>query len=698
MRQVEVRECKADIDAVEVYARGAVVRRTLTLPAELPHGPVALVVLGATPWLEPGSLRADAQGERVVTGVRTELEFPRSLEDPGALREELDATLRRRDDLLAERKHLEQARLHLLEAPLAPEWKPRRLAKDPASHFSDARAAIELVDGLTHSMESQWLGVMAALETVQRQCAELEVRWRQATHEETRDAQTPTRRLVISLGEGAGALTAVRVSYTVTRAQWWPAYALRLQDGSRAGSLGVDAFVAQATGEDWEGVRLALCTGDLVDELALPELQSWRLGRRQSRRRPGFRPLPDDLDALFDGYERAVEHDGTFATVGGAAASPQPMAPPAQPMAPPPPAAMPSRGAVAHYDAPVASGAVRAPGAGPAPKARAQRLSASLHDDLAADDAAYESEGMESLERTSSMSLFVAGGAPAPQAYAASTTRSPPPPPEAPADRWLNFDRLVLRDPRAGGRGRLSQRETTFATGPTGNLVAPPRVSDLLRTRGSFDHRWAGEALCDMASDGVARRIGVVQEDVGCRPRLRCVPVEACEVYREIEIDNPFGAPLLAGPIDVFVGGALLRTSPLETVDRGGVIRVGLGQEERVTVVRNMRARESSKGLLGGTTHVVHEAEIELASGLGEAIDVDVFDRVPVSDDKEIEISRVEAEPAAESYDGSQRGQPVRGGLQWTVRLEAGATAMVSFRYAVDLDAKLEIVGGNRRD
>jgi hypothetical protein len=64
--------------------------------------------------------------------------------------------------------------------------------------------------------------------------------------------------------------------------------------------------VAQASGEDWKDVGLALTTADLVQDTRLPELASLHLSRVQRPPRRGFRPAPEGLDAMFEGLDRFV--------------------------------------------------------------------------------------------------------------------------------------------------------------------------------------------------------------------------------------------------------------------------------------------------------------------------------------------------------------------------------------------------------
>jgi hypothetical protein len=128
------------------------------------------------------------------------------------------------------------------------------------------------------------------------------------------------------------------------------------------------------------------------------------------------------------------------------------------------------------------------------------------------------------------------------------------------------------------------------------------------------------------------------------------------------------------------------------------MVSVGMGVEDRIRVARNARVEEESTGMLGGSIAVIHHVSIELTSSLGRPVVVEVVDRLPVSDDKNIEIKRGTARPEPEPYKQSDRGQPIRGGLLWKVPLAAGGKANVEYQYRVVFSAKHEIIGGNRRE
>lgn len=287
---------------------------------------------------------------------------------------------------------------------------------------------------------------------------------------------------------------------------------------------------------------------------------------------------------------------------------------------------------------------------------------------------------------------------------------SPPPSPEPeelePSSGWLEFDALALPGPDdrarrgklARTRGDALSAQRSAAAARLEQLQPGPLLRDPLTSRGLFDHRFDADGLVEIPSDGVAHRVSLGVAQAAPRLRLRTVPREAPDVFREAELKNPFDAPLLAGPVDVYVEGSLLSTTANDRIDKGGTLTVGMGVEDRVRVARNARADETSAGVFGGSTSVLHSIDIELSSSLGREVTVEVIDRLPVTDNKEIEIVRGDETPASQEYAQAERGSPVRGGRLWRVLLPASGKVRIDWTYRLTFAAKDELVGGNRRE
>jgi hypothetical protein len=668
------------IHAVQVYARGAQVTRRATVAAA-PAGELELVVAGVTTLAEAGSLRAETSNGRGVVALRSALVLTPGPVAPGPSLARLREAGLRLERLVEEQKLLDARRRALLGVPWQPHIDARDRRLDPARRTADALAVGALCGDLAAGFEPRLRELETEIEQARRQLEAVKLEDAQASARERGGADRPTREVRVRLAAGGEGPLELTLTYVVSAARWWPAYAARLAEAGARAELELAAYVVQASGEDWDGVALSLSTADLIADARLPELPSLRWSRRQPPARRGYRPAPPGLDQMFEGYERSAPPapPAPAKVAYAAAAGPAPAAemvaggPPPPPQAPPPMQTLAAP--VPTAAAPMIARMAKSAAAAPAPAAA----------------------------MPASFGAAPGGGGGPPQPVPAPA----PPPPAAiePADAWMDFDGLEMADGDAGReRGRLrraaapSDVSMRAQAAQAVEVVRPPmRTIDPRSSRGKFDHRYQAAAALDVPADARPHRVPLARAQAPARPRFVTVPREAAEVYREVQLDNPFGAPLLPGPCEVFMEGVLLTTTQLDEVDKGGTVQLGLGVEDRLRVARNARAEEQTAGLLGGSTSIEHKVTIDVRSALGLAVTVDVLDRVPVSDDDDIEIAH-SARPAAEAYEQRERGEPVRGGLRWRVPVPAGGKAQVELSYRIKLPSKNEIVGGNRRE
>jgi uncharacterized protein (TIGR02231 family) len=89
------------------------------------------------------------------------------------------------------------------------------------------------------------------------------------------DGPIPTRTIRIALDAPRGGV--LKIAYDTPRAGWIAAYQANLDSLSGQIVLERRALVAQATGEDWHGVKLQLSTGSPVSNSGSPQLYTWQL-------------------------------------------------------------------------------------------------------------------------------------------------------------------------------------------------------------------------------------------------------------------------------------------------------------------------------------------------------------------------------------------------------------------------------------
>ncbi len=227
--------------------------------------------------------------------------------------------------------------------------------------------------------------------------------------------------------------------------------------------------------------------------------------------------------------------------------------------------------------------------------------------------------------------------------------------------------------------------------------IEAAREHDFREKRGMYDHRYDAAERAAIASDARPRRVTVALAEVAPTMTLRAAPLLEPTVFREAAVPNPFPFPVLGGAAQVLVEGTLVAETEVPHTDRGGEVRVGCGTEERVRVARNVRASEETAGLLGGSLAVKHDVSIEVASGLGYPVELVVLERIPITEDKAIEIGGERSSPRAEPYDQADRGAPGKGVRLFRVELAGGASATLELSYVLTFSSKLEISGGNRR-
>nr|WP_307840732.1 DUF4139 domain-containing protein [Streptomyces zhihengii] len=294
------------LDSVVVYAQGALCRR---LAAGRVPQDGRIRVTGLPRSLDPASLRAHvtgAAGVRVTEArVETEAE-PAGAGPPDGLRGEVErlrdahaAALARRDRQAALIEEVSALR------PVPP--VPRR--GDPPRR-TPVDAWLEL-SAFTDERLTRLHARLAELEDALRDAGhELAVAGDRLARASTdapaaHVATTVSAVLTLDGAEGRPEV-GIELEYGVPGAVWVPAYRLTHRQGEDGGRLVLRASVAQRTGEDWTGVRVALATADLGRRTDLPRLRSVRIGRSQPAPAPsGWREPPPGLAGLFTGYDAA---------------------------------------------------------------------------------------------------------------------------------------------------------------------------------------------------------------------------------------------------------------------------------------------------------------------------------------------------------------------------------------------------------
>ncbi len=758
---MDVQLVSSRIDSVTAYRKGARIVRVGEVKAEGGAFPTQIRLVNLPLALDDSTLKVrltgvNSSGIPIASDLRVSLEAPPA--DPELPPAEDPALRAARIECLKIADRVEQNRIEL--ARLDRISIPRRHVDSETKSLPPVptESRLKLLDLRKERLEAllkekDWLQLMQM--DAERKLQDIQSRLaRESSARQTKDHEL-RKTVTISLrSSGAAGATAesaqLALEYLVPGARWAPAYTFRFAKDYSTTELSMRALVCQKTGEDWAGAKLVLSTANAQAWTELPELNSLRIGRKQDHApRRGWRPPPTGVEELYGDYDRYAREQLR------AAKTAIHMTGPASGGVPAP---MQKKEVVSETVGEFVlddSEKIRGLDAQSPYAAAALPAPPVLQSLMASDLSLAASEGkIESSRRT------ISAGSPAPMSKSrarAAPAAAPPSPPGSspkasetrldfgggggmtnddevgelrPKDQLLNFGRLRMPAPDASGRGKLEliQEDALYAeilaqakVEFTLNIKAavfqsiqraraveqfsPPHRCRFPESVDGFDYAYAAPTPTpvDIPSDGEFHSIPLVNENAESRSSFTCVPRESLDVYRFVEITNPLSAPLLDGPADIHVGGDFLMTSPLTTVPPSGRIRLGLGVEQAIKVARNTTYAEEAAGLIGGSLDLKHEIKIDVISHLPQPATIEIRERIPILKEEEdqAKLTVTSVTPDWQELKPELLGpeeQNLKGAYRWTIQAAPGKSQQLRATYVVQISAKNEISGGNRRE
>ena len=285
------------------------------------------------------------------------------------------------------------------------------------------------------------------------------------------------------------------------------------------------------------------------------------------------------------------------------------------------------------------------------------------------------------------------------------------------------YSRLVMRSAQQTDRGQLQHQslgEQVLAEAQRLGLPAEDleaqikeairRAEQVTRTSlppGCYPPEWPGQeqfdlfyrakTKCTVPSDGAYHGQLLFSLEGECESHYVAVPRETSQVFRAVEIVGREALP--RGQADIYLDRTFLLSGPFEGLPPGGVLRMALGVEERIEIVRNTRFKESSSGMVSKTRNLEHSIEIEVKNGLRRAAEIEVRERLPQPDQltKEVEVTVNRSMPEWEPFEPEEQ-TGFKGAYRWRIDLEPGEQRKMEAVYTITLPYKYELEGGNRRD
>ena len=252
------------------------------------------------------------------------------------------------------------------------------------------------------------------------------------------------------------------------------------------------------------------------------------------------------------------------------------------------------------------------------------------------------------------------------------------PPPAAPAPRA----QAMLGAAAPMMKSMVVREEQAFAAEPQAEMAAP--VATVSSEGASVTFKLPQTA--SLPSDGTPHKVTIATLDLKPQFDYIAVPKLAEAVYRRAKITNRSEYLLLPGQANLFVGGDFVGTLPIKRVAPDEEFELALGVDDRVTIKRELKARDVDKKLLGDRRRLRVAYEIEITNLLGSKIDLELHDQFPVSQHEQIKVKLEAADPKpAEQSELNE--------LEWRLAFDPNAKQTIRFDFSIEYPTVLQVTG-----
>ncbi len=167
-----------------------------------------------------------------------------------------------------------------------------------------------------------------------------------------------------------------------------------------------------------------------------------------------------------------------------------------------------------------------------------------------------------------------------------------------------------------------------------------------LAQRGTTAH-FAAVSPRVVRADGRAVRVPIASQDFSADLNVVAVPEVSLNAVRTARIRNGDQQPLLPGKVALFVDGAFIGTTDFRFVAPGEQFSTFLGVHDRLKLERVVDRKRSTIERGKKTTKVTVSFRITVENLSDDPVEIELADRVPVSQSEEIEVDDVKVPAGA---------------------------------------------------
>jgi uncharacterized protein (TIGR02231 family) len=237
---------------------------------------------------------------------------------------------------------------------------------------------------------------------------------------------------------------------------------------------------------------------------------------------------------------------------------------------------------------------------------------------------------------------------------------------------------------KSSSRGRQDQMVNAYvADAEQATTPAEMEVKGASVVTGATAETYIIDRVSDVLSDNKVAKVNIAKQNFPTVYRYSSVPKLSPHVYLKAKAKNKSDFTLLPGQTSVFLDGAFVANASLDLVPAGQEFWTYLGVDPSVKVERKeLGRREETSGIFGKkTVRTVYDNVFKIKNSKLTAIELVVWDQIPISDHEDIKV--VLEEP---KYEKDSENLKMSDGklLEWRFNLKPDEKKEAPFRFVIE--------------
>jgi uncharacterized protein (TIGR02231 family) len=256
------------------------------------------------------------------------------------------------------------------------------------------------------------------------------------------------------------------------------------------------------------------------------------------------------------------------------------------------------------------------------------------------------------------------------------------------------IDHLIEEGKVVGGVGGQNEpadvmaRQAEPAATPAPDQPIEPAAAVFRGSEFAAEYRIAGTGT--VPADGSSHRFTIADRKLASTLSVVATPRLAPVGYLIATAKHEGEEPLLPGAVSVFRDGSYVGLAQLKLTAPGEEVKLSFGADDKVKIeYRLVSDGESQEGLISTDRRIERQYLTKAANHHARALEITVFDQLPVSQDERIEVELLKSTTKPTETDVADR----KGVLAWRYLYQPEEEREIEFGYAVTAPEDLPILG-----